>query len=208
MYYCLVSSILVNSPSQPKRAWSKRLEEWEELVYPCSNWSLGKRRSPTQECTVVFLCYSLMFQLFLVCCSLQTARGDSPKGRGWEQPFCFQSRTSSVSITSHLYISTLSYFIWIYCSPCIFFFLTFSVGNLICFGFRIQDVDNATLARLDLERRIESLQEEIAFLKKIHEEVCWSLYKFCLSACHVLCMSVGWCVLYHYITTLCEIILW
>lgn len=37
---------------------------------------------------------------------------------------------------------------------------------------RLQDVDNATLARLDLERRIESLQEEIAFLKKIHEEVC------------------------------------
>ncbi|XP_054470823.1 desmin a isoform X2 [Anoplopoma fimbria] len=33
-----------------------------------------------------------------------------------------------------------------------------------------RDVDNATLARLDLERRIESLQEEIGFLKKIHEE--------------------------------------
>ncbi|KAM3585555.1 uncharacterized protein V6R79_020731 [Siganus canaliculatus] len=33
-----------------------------------------------------------------------------------------------------------------------------------------QDVDAATLARLDLERRIETLQEEIAFLKKIHEE--------------------------------------
>ncbi|XP_064185493.1 desmin-like isoform X1 [Anguilla rostrata] len=32
------------------------------------------------------------------------------------------------------------------------------------------DVDAATLARLDLERRIETLQEEIAFLKKIHEE--------------------------------------
>jgi len=32
-------------------------------------------------------------------------------------------------------------------------------------------VDAATLARLDLERRIETLQEEIAFLKKIHEEV-------------------------------------
>ncbi|KAJ1183694.1 hypothetical protein NDU88_000508 [Pleurodeles waltl] len=32
------------------------------------------------------------------------------------------------------------------------------------------DVDSATLARIDLERRIESLQEEIAFLKKIHEE--------------------------------------
>lgn len=34
-----------------------------------------------------------------------------------------------------------------------------------------QDVDAATLARLDLERRIETLQEEIAFLKRIHEEV-------------------------------------
>ncbi|KAH0621209.1 hypothetical protein JD844_022282 [Phrynosoma platyrhinos] len=33
------------------------------------------------------------------------------------------------------------------------------------------DVDAATLARIDLERRIESLQEEIAFLKKVHEEV-------------------------------------
>ncbi|NXH74161.1 DESM protein, partial [Hydrobates tethys] len=33
-----------------------------------------------------------------------------------------------------------------------------------------QDVDAATLARIDLERRIESLQEEIAFLKKVHEE--------------------------------------
>ncbi|XP_074001853.1 desmin [Numenius arquata] len=32
------------------------------------------------------------------------------------------------------------------------------------------DVDAATLARIDLERRIESLQEEIAFLKKVHEE--------------------------------------
>ncbi|XP_036609061.1 desmin [Trichosurus vulpecula] len=32
------------------------------------------------------------------------------------------------------------------------------------------DVDAATLARIDLERRIESLNEEIAFLKKVHEE--------------------------------------
>lgn len=32
-------------------------------------------------------------------------------------------------------------------------------------------MDAATLARLDLERRVETLQEEIAFLKKIHEEV-------------------------------------
>ncbi|KAK2870290.1 hypothetical protein QQF64_021748 [Cirrhinus molitorella] len=36
-------------------------------------------------------------------------------------------------------------------------------------GFR-QDVDNASLARLDLERKVESLQEEIAFLKKLHDE--------------------------------------
>ncbi|XP_009696257.1 PREDICTED: desmin, partial [Cariama cristata] len=35
---------------------------------------------------------------------------------------------------------------------------------------RVPDVDAATLARIDLERRIESLQEEIAFLKKVHEE--------------------------------------
>ncbi|XP_028815187.1 vimentin isoform X2 [Denticeps clupeoides] len=33
-----------------------------------------------------------------------------------------------------------------------------------------QDVDNASLARLDLERRVESLLEEILFLKKLHEE--------------------------------------
>lgn len=32
-------------------------------------------------------------------------------------------------------------------------------------------MDAATLARIDLERRIESLNEEIAFLKKVHEEV-------------------------------------
>lgn len=34
-----------------------------------------------------------------------------------------------------------------------------------------QDVDNAALARLDLERKIESLQEEINFLQKLHDEV-------------------------------------
>lgn len=39
------------------------------------------------------------------------------------------------------------------------------------FLFSKQDVDNASLARLDLERKVESLQEEIAFLKKLHEEV-------------------------------------
>ncbi|XP_023661668.1 desmin isoform X1 [Paramormyrops kingsleyae] len=40
-------------------------------------------------------------------------------------------------------------------------------SNLVAFR---ADVDAATLARLDLERRIETLQEEITFLKKIHEE--------------------------------------
>ncbi|XP_076601595.1 vimentin-like [Chaetodon auriga] len=33
-----------------------------------------------------------------------------------------------------------------------------------------QDVDNAALSRLDLERKVESLQDEINFLKKLHDE--------------------------------------
>ncbi|KAJ8272601.1 hypothetical protein GJAV_G00091160 [Gymnothorax javanicus] len=33
-----------------------------------------------------------------------------------------------------------------------------------------QDVDNAALARVDLERKVESLQEEIDFLKRLHDE--------------------------------------
>uniref|UniRef100_H3AZW4 Glial fibrillary acidic protein n=2 Tax=Latimeria chalumnae TaxID=7897 RepID=H3AZW4_LATCH len=33
-----------------------------------------------------------------------------------------------------------------------------------------QDVDDAALARMDLERKIESLQDEINFLKKVHDE--------------------------------------
>ncbi|XP_077892235.1 vimentin-like [Ictidomys tridecemlineatus] len=37
-------------------------------------------------------------------------------------------------------------------------------------GNSTPDVDNASLARLDLERKVESLQEEIAFLKKLHDE--------------------------------------
>jgi hypothetical protein len=34
-----------------------------------------------------------------------------------------------------------------------------------------KDVDDATLSRLELERKIESLMDEIEFLKKLHEEV-------------------------------------
>lgn len=34
-----------------------------------------------------------------------------------------------------------------------------------------KDVDDATLARLELERKIESLMDEIEFLKKLHDEV-------------------------------------
>ncbi|RXM99748.1 Vimentin [Acipenser ruthenus] len=39
-------------------------------------------------------------------------------------------------------------------------------------GMQMQamDVDNASLARLDLERKVESLQEEIVFLRKLHDE--------------------------------------
>ncbi|KTG03039.1 hypothetical protein cypCar_00030585, partial [Cyprinus carpio] len=40
----------------------------------------------------------------------------------------------------------------------------------ILYVLHTQDVDNASLARLDLERKVESLQEEIAFLKKLHDE--------------------------------------
>lgn len=71
----------------------------------------------------------------------------------------------------------------------------------------IQDVDNATLARLDLERRIESLQEEIAFLKKIHEEVCLRGNDFCLPACLKWAMStmyVSRVVWLYPITILCN----
>lgn len=35
----------------------------------------------------------------------------------------------------------------------------------------LQEADEATLARLDLERKVESLEEEIRLLRKIHEEV-------------------------------------
>uniref|UniRef100_A0A4W3GR17 Glial fibrillary acidic protein n=9 Tax=Gnathostomata TaxID=7776 RepID=A0A4W3GR17_CALMI len=45
-------------------------------------------------------------------------------------------------------------------------------NNLVAFR---QDVDDAALARMDLERKIESLLEEIDFLKKVHDEELRSL---------------------------------
>lgn len=47
----------------------------------------------------------------------------------------------------------------------------------ILYVLHTQDVDNASLARLDLERKVESLQEEIAFLKKLHDEVLNHLWR-------------------------------
>lgn len=43
--------------------------------------------------------------------------------------------------------------------------MSFSVVNIV------QDVDNAALARVDLERKVDSLQDELAFLKTLHDEV-------------------------------------
>ncbi|XP_070965148.1 plasticin-like isoform X2 [Oncorhynchus clarkii lewisi] len=41
-------------------------------------------------------------------------------------------------------------------------------SNLLVFR---KDVDDATLSRLELERKIESLMDEIEFLKKLHDEI-------------------------------------
>lgn len=68
---------------------------------------------------------------------------------------------------------------------------TFALLVFCWFTKPLQDVDAATLARLDLERRIETLQEEIAFLKKIHEEV------LSLSSSSRLCLSVHFSMLFY-----------
>lgn len=41
-----------------------------------------------------------------------------------------------------------------------------------------QDVDNAALARLGLERKVELLQEEMNFLKELHDEVSIPFFSF------------------------------
>ncbi len=41
------------------------------------------------------------------------------------------------------------------------------------FYFWLQDLDEAALNRVQLERKIDALQDEINFLKKVHEEVCY-----------------------------------
>uniref|UniRef100_K7G5A9 Glial fibrillary acidic protein n=1 Tax=Pelodiscus sinensis TaxID=13735 RepID=K7G5A9_PELSI len=49
-----------------------------------------------------------------------------------------------------------------------------------------QDVDNAALVRLDLERKVESLQDEINFLQKVHEEELRELQEqLATQQCHV-----------------------
>lgn len=48
--------------------------------------------------------------------------------------------------------------------------LSWQPNNTLCL-FQKQDVDDATLSRLELERKIESLMDEIEFLKKLHDEV-------------------------------------
>lgn len=50
-------------------------------------------------------------------------------------------------------------------------FMSPSQVTLLTVSVMAQDVDNAALARLDLERKVESLQDEINFLKKLHDEV-------------------------------------
>lgn len=49
--------------------------------------------------------------------------------------------------------------------------MSLSQVTLLRVSVTAQDVDNAALARLDLERKVESLQDEINFLKKLHDEV-------------------------------------
>lgn len=48
--------------------------------------------------------------------------------------------------------------------------MTFQI-MFVSYFFLKQDVDDATLSRLELERKIESLMDEIEFLKKLHDEV-------------------------------------
>lgn len=55
-------------------------------------------------------------------------------------------------------------------------FMSPSQVSLLRVSVMTQDVDNAALARLDLERKVESLQEEINFLKKLHDEVNFLLF--------------------------------
>lgn len=55
-------------------------------------------------------------------------------------------------------------------------------------------MDNAALARLDLERKIESLQEEINFLKKLHDEVRSRFLNMHVSALFFFLMKLHKCV--------------
>lgn len=55
----------------------------------------------------------------------------------------------------------------------------------------MKDVDDATLARLELERKIESLMDEIEFLKKLHDEVRVPEYQGRLGRLEVVALELG-----------------
>lgn len=55
----------------------------------------------------------------------------------------------------------------------------------------MKDVDDATLARLELERKIESLMDEIEFLKKLHDEVRVPKYQGRLRRLEVVALELG-----------------
>lgn len=114
--HCLASSVLVNLPA------AKRNKKLGVGGIRRSNWficliidPLGVRQwfSQTQVfvSTNVSLFFVCVFALSLLnCYSFQTAGGNSPEGGGWEQPFCFQSCRSSISLKPPLWISVTASF--------------------------------------------------------------------------------------------------
>ena len=46
--------------------------------------------------------------------------------------------------------------------------------------FVFQDLDNETLAHIDAENRRQTLEEELEFLKQVHEQVGWAYIQYVL----------------------------